>query len=59
MVAQINAKIIWYMAVDSLTFYPYPENVQEKLDALKEKNAKATKKYILSQRSMPFFSICV
>lgn len=47
------------MAVDSLTFYPYPENIQERLDALKEKNAKATKKYISSQRGAPFFYICV
>nr|ASM42032.1 Dnmt3b [Pogonomyrmex barbatus] len=39
--------------LDDLTFYPYPENIQERLDALKEKNAKATKKYILSQRSSP------
>lgn len=50
------------MVVDALTFYPYPENIQERLDALKEKNAKATKKFISSQRGASlFFSfyVCV
>jgi len=42
------------MTVDDLTFYPYPENIQERLNVLREKNAKATKKFILSQRSMSF-----
>ncbi|XP_018313252.1 DNA methyltransferase 3 isoform X2 [Mycetomoellerius zeteki] len=39
--------------LDDLTFYPYPENIQEKLDGLKEKNAKATKKFMSRQRSSP------
>jgi len=42
------------MVVDELTFYPYPKNIQERLDALREKNEKATKKFILSQRSTSF-----
>lgn len=43
--------------VDDLTFYPYPENIQEKLDGLKEKNAKATKKFMSRQRSMSFLDL--
>ncbi|XP_028049660.1 uncharacterized protein LOC105830581 isoform X2 [Monomorium pharaonis] len=36
--------------LDDLTFYPYPEHVQERLDSLKEINAKATEKYIAKQK---------
>ncbi|XP_011876208.1 PREDICTED: uncharacterized protein LOC105566647 isoform X2 [Vollenhovia emeryi] len=39
--------------LDDLTFYPYPENIQERLNVLKEKNAKATKKFIQNQRNSP------
>ncbi|EZA48382.1 DNA (cytosine-5)-methyltransferase 3A [Ooceraea biroi] len=39
--------------LDDLTFYPYPKNIQERLDVLKEKNAKVTEKFISSQRSSP------
>ncbi|XP_020290668.1 uncharacterized protein LOC109858126 isoform X2 [Pseudomyrmex gracilis] len=37
--------------LDDLTFYPYPKYVQEKLDILKEKNAKTTQKYVSKQTS--------
>ncbi|XP_070517519.1 DNA methyltransferase 3 isoform X1 [Cardiocondyla obscurior] len=49
----IQRNIAEMETLDELTFYPYPESVQEKLDALKEKNAKATKKFMLSQRNSP------
>ncbi|KAG5311145.1 DNM3B methyltransferase, partial [Acromyrmex insinuator] len=39
--------------LDDLTFHPYPENIQEKLDGLKEKNSKATKKFMSRQKSSP------
>ncbi|XP_011707925.1 PREDICTED: uncharacterized protein LOC105462763 isoform X2 [Wasmannia auropunctata] len=38
--------------LDDLTFYPYPENIQERLDVLREKNAKATKRYV-SRKDSP------
>lgn len=40
------------VTVDDLTFYPYPKNIQDRLDTLREKNVKATEKYISSQRSI-------
>jgi len=43
------------ITVDDMAFYPYPNNIQERLDNLKEKNAKVTEKFISSQRST-FFS---
>ncbi|KAG5341150.1 DNM3B methyltransferase, partial [Acromyrmex charruanus] len=39
--------------LDDLTFHPYPENIQEKLDGLKEKNSKATKKFMSRRKSSP------
>ncbi|TGZ50747.1 DNA (Cytosine-5)-methyltransferase 3B, partial [Temnothorax longispinosus] len=39
--------------LDDLSFYPYPEDIQAKLDELRERNEKATKKCILSRRSSP------
>ncbi|XP_071643314.1 DNA methyltransferase 3 isoform X2 [Temnothorax longispinosus] len=39
--------------LDDLSFYPYPEDIQAKLDEYRERNEKATKKYILSSPEVP------
>ncbi|XP_076675507.1 DNA methyltransferase 3 isoform X2 [Andrena cerasifolii] len=36
--------------LDEIKFYPYPPKIQQKLDHLKEKNAKVTEKYLLDQK---------
>ncbi|XP_076235873.1 DNA methyltransferase 3 [Calliopsis andreniformis] len=36
--------------LDELKFYPYPGRIQQRLDHLKEKNAKITEKYLLDQK---------
>lgn len=46
------------VTVDDLIFYPYPKNVQERLDTLREKNIKATERFMSNQRSI-FSSIFV
>ncbi|XP_034189236.2 DNA methyltransferase 3 isoform X1 [Osmia lignaria lignaria] len=37
-------------AFDEIRFYPYPSKIQQRLDQLKEKNAKVTEKYLLDQK---------
>ncbi|XP_014478590.1 PREDICTED: uncharacterized protein LOC106746476 [Dinoponera quadriceps] len=37
--------------LDHLYFYPYPTKIQDRLDALKEQNVKATEKYVSQQKS--------
>lgn len=46
------------VTVDDLIFYPYPKNIQARLDILRENNIKAAEKYIANQRSI-FSSILV
>ncbi|KOX74005.1 DNA (cytosine-5)-methyltransferase 3A [Melipona quadrifasciata] len=36
--------------MDELKFYPYPNNIQRRLDTLRQKNAKITEKYLLDQK---------
>ncbi|XP_076760900.1 DNA methyltransferase 3 [Xylocopa sonorina] len=38
------------VALDEIKFYPYPAKIQQRLDRLKEKNAKVTEKYLLDQK---------
>lgn len=40
--------------MDELKFYPYPNNIQRRLDTLRQKNAKITEKYLLDQKRMYF-----
>ncbi|KAL6437030.1 hypothetical protein ACFW04_004973 [Cataglyphis niger] len=49
----IQRNITGFETLDDLTFYPYPKNIQDRLDTLREKNVKATERYISSQRSSP------
>ncbi|EFN74862.1 DNA (cytosine-5)-methyltransferase 3A [Camponotus floridanus] len=44
---------LFCVTVDDLIFYPYPKNIQERLDTLREKNIKATERFISNQRSSP------
>ncbi|XP_076394475.1 DNA methyltransferase 3 isoform X2 [Megachile rotundata] len=37
-------------AFDEIRFYPYPPRIQQRLDHLKEKNAKVTEKYLSDQK---------
>lgn len=36
--------------LDEIKFYPYPVKMQQRLDHLKEKNAKVTERYLLDQK---------
>lgn len=38
-------------ALDEIKFYPYPPKIQQRLDCLKEMNAKVTEKYLIDQKS--------
>ncbi|XP_029165493.1 uncharacterized protein LOC114936461 isoform X2 [Nylanderia fulva] len=49
----IRRNITGFESLDDLIFYPYPKNVQERVDVLKEKNAKATEKFISNQKNSP------
>lgn len=49
----IQRNITEFESLDDLVFYPYPKNVQDRLDTLREKNIKATERYKLRQRSSP------
>lgn len=55
---QIMKDNLFGVTVDDLIFYPYPKNVQERLDTLREKNIKATERFMSNQRSI-FSSIFV
>ncbi|XP_071863421.1 DNA methyltransferase 3 isoform X2 [Bombus fervidus] len=36
--------------LDEIRFYPYPDKIQQRLNSLREKNAKITEKYLLDQK---------
>lgn len=54
---QIIKDNLFDVTVDDLIFYPYPKNIQERLDTLREKNIKAIERYTSSQKSI-FFHFC-
>lgn len=43
--------------LDEIKFYPYPVKMQQRLDHLREKNAKVTERYLLDQKRTYFDSL--
>lgn len=50
----INVSLLFFLSfskvLDEIKFYPYPVKMQQRLDHLREKNAKVTERYLLDQK---------
>lgn len=50
----INVSLLFFLffskVLDEIKFYPYPVKMQQRLDHLREKNAKVTERYLLDQK---------